>query len=141
MEQSSYSKIIKALQIAYPYYFKDLDEESSRAFMQLYYSKLKKYRYEIVAKAIDNIISSHDFMPSLAEVLHECDSEMKKYYLVRINEMYKQGYFKTDEEYGKATMWLLENNPMIPKWLKKDVDKFVEKGKLIQIKTEGEKNE
>ena len=133
MEQSSFSKVVSVLKVAYPHYFKSLDKESSTAFLKLYYDHLKKYRYEIVAKAIDNIIKTHDYMPSLAEVLRECDNESKLYYRDILKEMYVKGYFKTDEEYGKAVMWLLEDKPLIPEWLKNDIDKFIEKGTIKQI--------
>lgn len=136
MEQSNLSKIFQAFKIAYPYYFKNLDEEDSAMFLQLYYSKLKNYRYEIIRKAIDNLITTHEFMPSLAEVIKECDKESKLYYRGVLEKMYQQKYFKTDEEYGKAIMWLLEDKPLIPEWLKQDVDKFIEADTIKQIETE-----
>jgi hypothetical protein len=141
MEQSNLSKIFKALKLAYPYYFKNLTEEDSTMFLQLYYSKLKKYRYEIISKAIDNIITNNDFMPSLAEVLKECDKQSKAYYKNQLEKMYAYGYFKTDEEYGKAVMWLLEERPIIPEWLKKDVDNFIETNTIKQLKTEVNKKD
>lgn len=140
MEQFNLSKIFKALKLAYPYYFKNLSEEDSAMFLQLYYSKLKKYRYEIVSKAVDNLITTHDFMPSLAEVIKECDKQSKYYYKNILEKMYKENYFKSDEEYGKAIMWLLEEKPLIPEWLKVDVDKFIETNKIKQIEGK-EKNE
>lgn len=141
MEQSNFANLVKTLEVAYPYYFKDLSKENAIAFMQLYYSNLKKYRYEIVTKAINNIITTHEFMPSLAEVISECDKESKYYYREILEKMYHEKYFKTDEEYGKAVMWLLEDKPLIPGWLKQDVDKYIETGKIKQIKTEEKWNE
>lgn len=126
MEQSSFSKIMKVLQISYPYYFKNLDEETSLAFVQLYYSKLKKYRYEIVAKAIDNLITTSEFMPTIAEVIKECDKQFKNYYRDILEKMYKDNYFKNDNEYGKAIMWLLEDKPIIPNWLMNDINTFID---------------
>lgn len=126
MEQSSFSKIMKVLQISYPYYFKNLDEETSLAFVQLYYSKLKKYRYEIVAKAIDNLITTSEFMPTIAEVIKECDKQFKNYYREILEKMYKDNYFKNDNEYGKAIMWLLEDKPIIPNWLMNDINTFID---------------
>lgn len=126
MEQSSFSKIMKVLQISYPYYFKNLDEETSLAFVQLYYSKLKKYRYEIVAKAIDNLITTNEFMPTIAEVIKECDKQFKNYYRDILEKMYKDNYFKNDNEYGKAIMWLLEDKPIIPNWLMNDINTFID---------------
>ena len=137
MEQSKFSKLMKVLQVAYPYYFKDLDKETSMAFIQLYYNKLKEYQYEIVAKAIDKIITNNNFMPTLAEVIKECDNEAKLYYKDKLQEMYVKGYFKTDEEYGKAVMWLLEDKPLIPGWLKKDINGYlIEKKQIEGVKHE-----
>ncbi len=126
MEQSNFSKIFKALKLAYPYYFKTLNEEDSAMFLQLYYSKLKKYRYEIVAKAVDTLISNNEFMPTLAEVIRECDKEFKIYYKNVLEEMYKSNYFKNDNEYGKAIMWLLEDKPIIPSWLLNDINIYID---------------
>jgi len=124
MEQSSFVKIIRVLQVAYPYYFNDMSKETSVAFMQLYFSKLKKYDYKVVSTAIDNIITDNKYMPTLAEVIKECEKQYKEINMKRIQEMYKQGYFKTDQEYGKAMMWLLEEKPIIPSWLQEDMKKI-----------------
>lgn len=126
MEQSSFIKLIKVLQAAYPYYFKDLSKEDSLGFIQLYYSKLKKYDYQVVAKAIDGIITKSNYMPTLAEIIKECDKEYRNYNKLRIEEMYRQGYFKTDEEFGKAMLWLLEEKPIIPNWLENDMKKITD---------------
>lgn len=136
MEQLNFSKIANAMKVAYPYYFKDLSQEDSTMFLQLYYNKLKKYRYEIVAKAVDNIITTHNFMPTLAEVINECDKECKIYYKDILQQMYSKGYFKSDEEYGKAVMWLLEDKPLIPNWLEQDIISFEKSNKLIENKKE-----
>lgn len=126
MEQSSFSKLIAVLQAAYPYYFKDLSKENCLAFVKLYYSKLKKYDYQVAAKAIDNIITKNNYMPTLAEIIKECDKEYRNYNKLRIEKLYKQGYFKTDEEFGKAMMWLLEEKPIIPSWLENDMKKITD---------------
>lgn len=121
MEQSHLSKVMAVLKVAYPYYFRKLNEEESRAFLSIYGKKLKDYEYSIVAKAIDVIITKSEFMPTISEVLTECDRQKRIYYKSIIDEMYKQKYFKTDQEYGKALTWLFEEKPIIPEWLKKDV--------------------
>ena len=132
MEQLYFNKLIKALTVAYPYYFKDMDKENAILFNQLYYSKLKKYDYQVAAKAIDNIITNNNYMPTLAEIIKECDKEYKNYNKLRIEQLYKQGYFKSDEEFGKAMMWLLEDKPLIPNWLENDMKKITDI-KLIDI--------
>ena len=138
MEQSSFIKLIKVLQAAYPYYFKDLSKEDSLAFIQLYYSKLKKYDYQVAAKAIDNIITNNNYMPTLAEIIKECDKEYRNYNKLRIEKLYKQGYFKTDEEFGKAMMWLLEEKPIVPNWLENDMKKITDIKLISEESTDNE---
>ena len=126
MEQLDFNKIAKALTIAYPYYFKDMSKEDALMFNQLYFNKLKKYDYQVVAKAIDDIIMSNNYMPTLAEVIKSCDKEYRNYNRLKLEEMYRQGYFKTDEEFGKAMLWLFEEKPIIPNWLQDDMKKITD---------------
>lgn len=127
MEQSYLNKIFAILKVAYPYYFKEISEEESMAFINLYTKKLSKYDAEVVIEAIDEIITTSKFMPSLNEILEKCEHCKRKQYKQKLDQMYKNGYFKTDEEYGKALMWLFEEKPIIPEWLKIDMKKFENK--------------
>lgn len=127
MEQSNFSKIVNVLRIAYPYYFKDMEKESTIMFNQLYYSKLKKYDYVVVSSAINKIIEKNEFMPTIAEILTECDKETRRLYKIKIDKMYANGFFKTDQEYGKALQWLFEDKPIIPNWLLEEINGYEEK--------------
>ena len=127
MEQSNFSKIVNVLRIAYPYYFKDMEKESTIMFNQLYYSKLKRYDYVVVSNAINKIIENSEFMPTIAEIIAECDKETRKLYKMKIDKMYSNGYFKTDQEYGKALQWLFEDKPIIPSWLLEEIKGYEEK--------------
>ena len=127
MEQSNFSKIVNVLRIAYPYYFKDMEKESTIMFNQLHYSKLKRYDYVVVSNAINNIIENSEFMPTIAEIMAECDKETRKLYKIKIDKMYSNGYFKTDQEYGKALQWLFEDKPIIPSWLLEEIKGYEEK--------------
>ena len=127
MEQSNFSKIVNVLRIAYPYYFKDREKESTIMFNQLYYSKLKRYDYVVVSNAINNIIENSEFMPTIAEIIAECDKETRKLYKIKIDKMYSNGYFKTDQEYGKALQWLFDDKPIIPSWLLEEIKGYEEK--------------
>ena len=127
MEQSNFSKIVNVLRIAYPYYFKDMEKESTIMFNQLYYSKLKKYDYVVVSSAINKIIEKSEFMPTIAEILTECDKETRRLYKIKIDKMYANGFFKTDQEYGKALQWLFEDKPIIPSWLLEEINGYEEK--------------
>ena len=127
MEQSNFSKLVNVLRIAYPYYFKDMEKESTIMFNQLYYSKLKRYDYIVVSNAINKIIENSEFMPTIAEIMAECDKETRKLYKIKIDKMYSNGYFKTDQEYGKALQWLFEDKPIIPSWLLEEIKGYEEK--------------
>lgn len=127
MEQSNFSKIVNVLRIAYPYYFKDMEKESTIMFNQLYYSKLKKYDYLVVSSAINKIIEKSEFMPTIAEILTECDKETRRLYKIKIDKMYANGFFKTDQEYGKALQWLFEDKPIVPNWLLEEINGYEEK--------------
>ena len=127
MEQLNFSKIVNVLRIAYPYYFKDMEKESTIMFNQLYYSKLKKYDYVVVSSAINKIIEKSEFMPTIAEILTECDKETRRLYKIKIDKMYANGFFKTDQEYGKALQWLFEDKPIIPNWLLEEINGYEEK--------------
>lgn len=127
MEQSNFSKIVNILRIAYPYYFKDMEKESTIMFNQLYYSKLKKYDYVVVSSAINKIIEKSEFMPTIAEILTECDKETRRLYKIKIDKMYANGFFKTDQEYGKALQWLFEDKPIVPNWLLEEINGYEEK--------------
>ena len=132
MEQLNFSKIVNVLRIAYPYYFKDMEKESTIMFNQLYYSKLKRYDYVVVSNAINKIIENSEFMPTIAEIIAECDKETRKLYKIKIDKMYSNGYFKTDQEYGKALQWLFEDKPIIPSWLLEEINGYEEK--LLTLK-------
>lgn len=127
MEQSNFSKIVNILRIAYSYYFKDMEKESTIMFNQLYYSKLKRYDYVVVSSAINKIIEKSEFMPTIAEILTECDKETRRLYKVKIDKMYTNGFFKTDQEYGKALQWLFEDKPIVPNWLLEEINGYEEK--------------
>lgn len=134
MEQSYLNKILAVFEIAYPYYFAEKTKDECAAFIRLYTKKLSKYEPEVVISAVDLIIETSKYMPTLSEVIEQCDKQKRILYKQKIDLMYKNGYFKTDEEYGKALMWLFEEKPIIPEWLKLDIDKY--QNKLISRKEE-----
>lgn len=134
MEQSKLiSGVMAKLRIAYPYYFKDLDEELILGMVKVYQEQLVGYTPEIVLKAIDEIIRTSKFMPSIAEILEKCDSQVKTYSYDILKNMLEDGYFKHGaygeldnsqaiRNYEKATMWLSKG--IIPEWLLEDMKKY-----------------
>lgn len=139
MEQSKLvSGIIAKLRIAYPYYFKELRESSENdelllALIGMYQEQIVGYTPEIVLKAIDEIIKTSKFMPTIAEILEKCDKQARNYTFDILEKMKKDGYFKcgvygelngiqATRNYEKATMWLSKG--IIPDWLLKDMMKY-----------------
>lgn len=136
MEQSYLNKALAVFKLAYPYYFKTLSKEESLAFIKLYKKKLSKYESAVIISAVDSLIETSKYMPTLNEVLEKCENQRRILYKQKIDLMYKNGYFKTDEEYGKALMWLFEEKQIIPAWLKAEMSKY--QSKLLERK-EGKK--
>ncbi len=134
MEQSKLiSRVIAKLRIAYPYYFKELDEEMLLGLIKMYQDQITGYTPEIVLKAIDEIIRTSKFMPTIADILEKCDSQAKTYTFDILKIMQEDGYFKRGafgelgenqaiRNYEKATMWLSKG--IIPEWLLEDMKKY-----------------
>ena len=132
MDQSELSKIIATLKIAYPGHFKNLKSTDIVAMVNLYGNQLKGYSYGVVNKAINNIISSSKFMPSISDIRDECYLCIERYEMDLLKKMYDDGYFhngveKLDNDhasrnYEKANMWLCKG--IIPEWLVKDMMKY-----------------
>lgn len=134
MEQSKLiSGVIAKLRIAYPYYFKELDEEMLLGLIKMYQDQITGYTPEIVLKAIDEIIRTSKFMPTIADILEKCDSQAKTYTFDILKIMLEDGYFKRGSygelednhairNYEKATMWLSKG--IIPEWLLEDMKKY-----------------
>ena len=76
---------------------------------------------------VNKIIDENEFMPTLSEIIKQCDKEYRSYYKQKIDLMYKDGFFKTDQEYGKALQWLFEDKPIIPNWLLEEISGYEEK--------------
>lgn len=131
MEQSKLiSGMILKLKVAYPYFFKDLEDDEFIALTKMYQEQIIGYTPEIVLKAIDEIIRTSKFMPSIAEILDKCDSSAKNYSYDILEKMKNDGYFKrgaygelddthATRNYEKATMWLSKG--IIPQRLLEDM--------------------
>lgn len=150
------SGIIAKLKIAYPYYFKELKNEELAMLVKMYQEQITGYTPEIVLKAIDEIIRTSKFMPTIAEILDRCDGQAKTYTFDILKIMQEDGYFKRGaigelddsqaiRNYEKATMWL--GKGIIPDWLLKDMQKYGYKVNALlpdkgnEIKEVGVRNE
>ena len=74
MEPSkSISTIIAKLKIAYSYYFKELSNEEFIGLISMYQEELENYNDLTLTTAIKTIIRNNKFMPTLKEIIDECE--------------------------------------------------------------------
>lgn len=142
MEQSRLiSSVIAKLKIAYPYYFKELKTEELAGMISLYREFLSEYNELTLNNAIKSIISKSKYMPSINELINECEALKKSKAVPILDTMLKDGYFKkgiyelevthATRNYEKALMWMEQG--IIPDWLLEDMKKygFIEDKKVI----------
>lgn len=127
------STIIAQFKIAYPYYFKDLTNEEFIGLIGMYQEYLSEYNELTLNSAVKSIIKKNKFMPTIKELIDECDA-CKTYRRNAVLEvMLKDGYFKRSSygeldgnqevrNYEKALMWLEKG--VIPDWLLKDMKEY-----------------
>ena len=146
MDQSkSISKALMKLKIAYSYYFKDMPEEEFIGLISIYKDALSDYNNATIESAINKIIKTNKFMPSVAEVIEECNKSLCYKSNQIIQRMYDSGYFHinvTDEQaklnYQKALMFVEKG--IVPKWLVIDMKDYEEKLLNNQISKKLEEN-
>lgn len=141
------SSIIAKLKIAYPYYFKELNDEEFIGLTGMYQEQLGCYDYEIVMRAINKIIKTSKFMPTIAEILDNCENQVSSYSLEILKRMKDDGYFKygvcgeLDESqqsrnYEKAINFV--SRGIIPEWLLEDMIKYgFRANNLLGVKEKG----
>lgn len=126
MDIMEFTKAIKMLSIAYN---KDFDEDA----IKLWYLNFKDIKIEILINTIKNVIKEKKFMPTIAELLEECEKSKKQKKYEILEQMKKDGYFKDALEYDKAINWL--ESGVIPSWFKEDMKKYnrlmLENNKLL----------
>lgn len=115
MRPIEFTKIMKTLTMSYS---KEFDEE----MLQVWYMHFKDIKKEVLYKAVMEEIKTKKFMPSIAELLEECEKQKSNIKYAILEEMKKDGYFKTEYEYEKTAKFMEEG--IIPEWLKKDMKKY-----------------
>jgi len=123
MEQSKLiSVVIARLKIAYPYYFKELTMEELAGLVSMYQEELIIYNESTLLNAIKSIIRKNKFMPTLKEILDECELCKTHQKNIVIERMIQAGYFKDPREIDKTYKFMAEG--IIPTWLLEDMKKY-----------------
>ena len=139
MEESELSKLILKFKIAYPQFFRDMTKEDILGLIAMYKEQLNGYSYNLVSKAVDKIISKNKYMPSMAEIIDECNSVNVNYLLNIVKVMYDDGYFhrgverlsddQANRNYDKTINWLEKG--IIPSFLKADIEEYMKNNEQI----------
>lgn len=133
MEPSkSISTIIAKLKIAYPYYFKELSNEEFIGLISMYQEELGNYNDLTLTTAIKTIIRNNKFMPTLKEIIDECERCRTYNGNSILEKMRNDGYFSRGikklssqqeiRNYEKALHWF--ENGVVPLWLLNDMKKY-----------------
>ena len=125
MSEIEFLKVIKILQASY---LKDFDEDA----IKIWYIQFKDIKYNILLNAVTSIVRKNKYMPSISEILEECDNASNKVKYDILEKMKKSNYFKTSLEYEKANKWLEKN--IIPEWFKNDMKLYINKQIGVNIK-------
>lgn len=116
------SGMIAKFKIAYPYYFKDLKNEELIGMISMFQEELSGYNELTISNATKSIIRKNKFMPTLKEIIDECENVRTYKINIIIEKMKKAGYFKDPREIDKTYKFIEEG--IIPDWLIKDMKKY-----------------
>ena len=131
MKQEEFAVAMKHLAIAF-------GKQFTKDETEVYYEYLKMYSYGVLKNAITEIISKEKFMPKIADLKEYCEKNKQITRFAIIEQMNKQGYFRSPQEYDKASKWL--DSGVIPEWFKEEMKKYksnyLEHTKRIKCGTE-----
>lgn len=135
----SISRAIAKLKLAYPYYFdklksdEDEHDETFLMFISMFQEHLSGYSPQVLDMAITRIIHNSKFMPSINDLITECEHSIGNFQNTILTKMKEDGYFKKsifgelDEaqairNYEKSCSFVERN--IIPNWLLEDMKKY-----------------
>ena len=127
------SEIVMKLKTMYPYYFEKMDEMQIASLCKTYQEELSQYNEETLTSAIKEIIRTSKYMPSLNEIIEQCEKSRVHQTNKIVDLMWQDGYFKKgaygelDESqayrnYNKTLKFIEEG--IIPEWLREDMKKY-----------------
>lgn len=134
MEQSKLiSEIVMKLKTMYPYYFEKMDEMQIASLCKTYQEELSQYNEETLKSAIKEIIRTSKYMPSLNEIIEQCEKSRVHQTNEIVELMWQDGYFKKGaygelddsqayRNYNKTLKFIEEG--IIPEWLREDMKKY-----------------
>lgn len=127
------SEIVMKLKTMYPYYFEKMDEMQIASLCKTYQEELSQYNEETLTSAIKEIIRTSKYMPSLNEIIEQCEKSRVHQTNKIVDLMWQDGYFKKGaygelddsqayRNYNKTLKFIEEG--IIPEWLREDMKKY-----------------
>ena len=111
-------EFMKCMKILTASYRQDMDEDT----IGIWYLQFKDIKYQVLYNSIQKLIKTNKYFPSISQLLDQCFTEKDNIKFDILEKMKQDGYFKTLEEYDKATKWLSDN--IIPSWFREDMKKY-----------------
>lgn len=87
-----------------------------------HYDFLKDYNDATFINAIKNLIKTSKFLPKITDLIEACENAKTQTRFDVIEYMNKVGYFKSPNEYEKATLFM--ERGVVPSWLQEDINKY-----------------
>lgn len=106
-------------------------KEFTQQELTIYFDFLREYSDATLVAAIKNIIRKSKFLPKINELVDECDNCKEQVKHDVLEFMRSKGYFKSINEYEKATRWL--ETGVIPGWFKVDLNEYYKMMQSVKL--------
>lgn len=128
-------EFIKCMKRLTSFYFKELNPDELNDWYELF----KDISVKVLNNAITLIVKDSKYMPNINILLEKCNTVKNNYYLMIVEKMYKDGYFRRgikelDSEhesrnYDKTIRWIEKG--IIPEFLKEDMKKYMNDDEIV----------
>lgn len=128
-------EFIKCMKRLTSFYFKELNPDELNDWYELF----KDISVKVLNNAITLIVKESKYMPNINVLLEKCNTVKNNYYLMIVEKMYKDGYFRRgvkelDSEhesrnYDKTIRWIEKG--IIPEFLKKDMKGYMNDDEIV----------
>lgn len=122
-------EFLKSMKKLTSYFLKDMTEDQLTAWYEMF----QDVSYVSLDKAIDNLVKTNKFFPTISEILENCEQQEESINYDILKLMKEDGYFKygvmgelpieqQSRNYDKALMWV--GHKTIPEWLARDMESY-----------------
>lgn len=115
MNKIEVTKILMILKTSYPYAFKDMNKQETESMVSLYEEMFKDDDYNVVSKAIIDIIKTSEYLPTIATI------KSKIYSTTHKEDDNTELWSKLKDAIGRSSYYAEEEFDKLPDILKKYV--------------------